>query len=226
MHPYAVQLESYFRTYANTEAAVPMAAYMRERFPFLGIRTPDRNRLLREFMKANPLPKGEELVHAAGGVWSLPEREFQYIAMVLYEKHRKHAEQSHIDILEGLITDKSWWDTVDLIASRLIGFHLAKYPELMASYTERWIASDNFWLQRTALLYQLSYKKNTDEERLFRYIRSVAKEKEFFIRKAIGWALREYSKTNEDAVRRFVAETELSPLSQKEALKYVERKNA
>ncbi|WP_152396704.1 DNA alkylation repair protein [Paenibacillus guangzhouensis] len=226
MHPYAVQLESYFRTHTHAETAIPMAAYMRDQFPFLGIRTPDRNRLLREFMQANPLPKGGELVQVAGDVWSLPEREFQYIAMVLYEKHRKHAEQAHIDILEGLVIDKSWWDTVDLIASRLIGFHFAKYPELIASYTERWIASDNLWLQRTALLYQLSYKKNTDEERLFRYIRSVATKQEFFIRKAIGWALREYSKANEDAVRQFVAETELSPLSRKEALKYVERNNA
>jgi len=226
MHPYSERLEAYFRAHAKVEEAIPMASYMRDHFPFLGIRTPERNQLTREFMQANPLPKGNELVQIAGDVWALPEREFQYIAMVLYEKHRKHAEQSHIDILEGLVIDKSWWDTVDLIASRLIGFHLAKYPELIAPYTERWIASDNFWLQRAALLYQLSYKQNTDEARLFRYIRHLAEEKEFFIRKAIGWALREYSKTNETVVRKFVAETELSPLSQKEALKYVERKNA
>ncbi|MFD0619824.1 DNA alkylation repair protein [Paenibacillus sp. GCM10027629] len=226
MHPYSEQLEAYFRTHASAKEAIPMAAYMRDQFPFLGIRTPERSQYLRQFMQANPLPKGEELVQVADEVWSLPEREFQYVAMILYEKHRKHAEQAHIDVLEHLVTDKSWWDTVDLISSRLIGFHLAKYPELITSYTERWIESDNFWLQRAALLYQLSYKKNTDEERLFRYIRRRAEEKEFFIRKAIGWALREYSKTNEAAVRKFVAETALSPLSQKEALKHVERKNA
>lgn len=104
-----------------------------------------------------------------------------------------------------------------------MGDHLAKYPELIPRYTERWIASENLWLRRTAILYQLRYKERTDAGRLFRYIEKCKEENEFFIRKAIGWALREYSKTDESAVRAFVDKTPLSPLSVREALKFVSR---
>lgn len=223
MSTYAQQLEAYFRTHTNAEEAVAMAAYMRDQFPFLGIRSTERTQLLRSFVLTYGIPKDSELASAAADIWKLPEREFQYIAMVLLEKYRKKAPLHHIDVLEQYVVTTSWWDTVDLISSRLIGFHLMQYPELIPTYTERWIESDNFWLQRAALLYQLSYKKNTDVHRLFRYIEQCKEDKEFFIRKAIGWALREYSKTDEAAVRQFVANTPLSPLSTKEALKYVDR---
>ncbi|OPA74301.1 DNA alkylation repair protein [Paenibacillus selenitireducens] len=223
MLTYAQQLEAYFRTHANAEQAAPMAAYMRDQFPFLGIRSTERTQLLRSFFQEYGIPKENELAAVSADIWNLPEREFQYIAMVVLEKYRKKAPLQHIEALEQYVVSKSWWDTVDLISSRLIGFHLMQYPELIPTYTEHWIASDNFWLQRAALLYQLSYKKNTDVERLFRYIEHCKEDKEFFIRKAIGWVLREYSKTDEAAVRQFVANTSLSPLSVKEALKYVDR---
>ncbi|KPV59960.1 DNA alkylation repair protein, partial [Paenibacillus sp. A3] len=105
-----------------------------------------------------------------------------------------------------------------------VGELFTRFPELIPVRTQRWMASDSMWLQRTALLFQLRYKKRTDAALLFDLIRQCAASKEFFIRKAIGWALREYSKTDEAAVRRFVAETALSPLSIREALKYVDRR--
>lgn len=215
------KLESWLRQHANPKNARAMEAYMRNQFPFLGLKTPDRTQLTREFWKDHGTPKGEELLQAADELWELPEREYQYTALVLLDKHRKQADMLHIERLEHLIITKSWWDTVDIVAGSLIGFHLLKYPELAADYPDRWIRSDNRWLRRTAILYQLKYKKMTDAERLFRYAEQLKDENEFFIRKAIGWALREYAKTDAEAVKQFVARTALSPLSAREALKHV-----
>ena len=118
----------------------------------------------------------------------------------------------------------SWWDAVDTIADHLIGFHLQRFPELVPVSVAKWLASDNMWLQRTAILFQLKYKKKTDVSLLFHCIKEMANSKEFFIRKAIGWALREYSKTDAAAVQSFVASTELWPPSVREALKGIQQK--
>lgn len=218
---YTMQLAEWLGKHANSENARSMEAYMRNQFPFLGLKTPERAQLTREFWKEHGLPKGDLLLQTVSELWEMPEREYQYIAMVLLDKHRKQAERSHIEVLERLVVTKSWWDTVDIIAGQLIGFYLSKYPELLVDYPDRWIHSDNMWLRRTAILYQLKYKESTDTERLFHYIVLQKEESEFFIRKAIGWALREYAKTEPDVVRRFVNETPLSSLSIREALKHI-----
>ncbi len=213
---YTAELAIWFRRHENREKAKPMEDYMRNQYPFLGLKTP-------EFWSKHGIPAADQLLDVVRQLWLLPEREFQNVAMAFLEKHGKQAKISDIDIFESLITTKSWWDTVDYLASHTMGDHLSKYPELIPSYTERWMASDDFWLRRTAILYQLRYKQRTDVERLFDFINRCKEEKEFFIRKAIGWALREYSKTDEQAVRAFVGATRLSPLSEREALKYVSR---
>jgi len=217
----AEALEKTFREHANSETAGPMEAYMRGQFVFLGIKTPERTQLLREFWKHNEKPKGEELLQTAEQLWQLKEREFHYVAMELMGKYSKEAMPSHIDRLEHWVITHSWWDTVDFIAAHLVGYHLSKFPELITEYTERWIDSDHMWLRRTALLFQLRYKHDTNTDLLFDYIRRTKDESEFFIRKAIGWALREYAKTDAACVHRFVEETPLSPLSKKEALKHI-----
>lgn len=224
MKNYVQELETWFRQHADPNKATAMEAYMRNQFPFLGMKTPDRNQLMKEFVSNHGVIGGDELLQAVLKLWELPEREFQNVAMGMLEKHKKVADQSHIDMLEKLVTDKSWWDTVDFLAANLIGFHLEKYPDLIPIYTERWIQSDNLWLRRTAIIFQLKYKGRTDTQRLFDYIRLSKDDPDFFIRKAIGWALREYSKTDEASVRNFVEETELSPLSKREALKYVDNR--
>lgn len=217
----ASALEAWLRAHADPEEAEPMEAYMRGKFPFLGIRNPERQALTRLFWKEHPMPAGEELLKTALQVWSLPEREFHYTSMALLEKYGKRADKSHIDVLETLVTQHAWWDTVDFIASHLIGRQLSLYPELVTGYPDRWISSEDMWLRRSAILFQLKYKQSTDFERLIRYIERCKGESEFFIRKAIGWALREYAKTDADAVRRYVASAELSPLSEKEAMKHL-----
>ncbi|NOU93009.1 DNA alkylation repair protein [Paenibacillus sp. LMG 31456] len=220
-YSYSNRLENWLRAHANSEKASPMEAYMRNLFPFLGIKSPDRVKLVKAFIQEHGIPpQGEELTCTIRELWQLPEREFHYTALQLLEKHLKKLEPAAIDLLEELVVTHSWWDTVDTIAGRLIGSYFTQYPDLIPVYTERWINSDNMWLQRSALLFQLSYKKRTDEALLFDYIRRTAHSKEFFLRKAIGWALRQYAKTNEPAVRQFVSETELSPLSVREALKH------
>jgi 3-methyladenine DNA glycosylase AlkD len=166
----------------------------------------------------------DQLEQAVKELWALPERELQYAAIALLEKHRKSSGAGHIDLLEVFVTSKSWWDTVDTIASHLVGTFFLRYPEQAAAYTERWVVSDNIWLQRTALLYQLAYKKHTDVERLFLYIRLCKDSEQFFIRKAIGWALRELSKSDPQAVIQFVQHHSLSSLSHREALKVINRK--
>ncbi|WP_256757073.1 DNA alkylation repair protein [Cohnella sp. WQ 127256] len=223
MMGYIDALAAWFRQYADREKALPMEGYMRNQYPFLGIKSPERKQLIKQFWKEHGIPSEGQLLTVVQQLWQLPEREFQNVAMDFLEKYGKQAVKSDIDVFESLVTAKSWWDTVDYLASHTMGDHLKRFPELIPSYTERWILSDNLWLRRTALLYQLRYKQHTDVERLFDYIVRCKDENEFFIRKAIGWVLREYSKTDESAVRRFVADTKLSPLSMKEALKYVSR---
>ncbi|WP_201319289.1 DNA alkylation repair protein [Paenibacillus sp. EPM92] len=221
---YTDKLEAWLRPYADEEKAGPMRAYMRDQFAFLGIRSPELKQLMREFIKEHGIPVGDRLQETLRMLWRLPEREFQYAALVLLDKRERTLSAEHLALLEELIVTKPWWDTVDLLAGHAVGAILSRRPDLIETYADRWINSDSMWLQRTALLFQLRYKSGTDAELLFRLIRQCADSKEFFIRKAIGWALREYSKTDETAVRRFVAETALSPLSAREALKYMDRK--
>jgi 3-methyladenine DNA glycosylase AlkD len=208
-------------------AAGPMRKYMRDQFDFLGIPNPVRTTLDREITAGIAPPTEAELAHVAKACWGLPHREYQYFACGYLRKHIGRAGPGFIDVAERLITTTSWWDTVDALATRTVGPLVRSHPELVTTMDD-WIESENFWLARTALLHQLTYKADSDVERLFRYCHSRAGDREFFIRKAIGWALREYSKTDEAAVRAFVAEMgdNLSGLSRTEALKWLERRAA
>ncbi|OCT10521.1 DNA alkylation repair protein [Paenibacillus pectinilyticus] len=221
---YTMKLEKWLRAHADVANASSMEAYMKNYFPLLGIRNPARVALTKQFTKEHGIPKGEEAVQVAQELWALPEREFAYTAIMMLLQVRKTVKAEHIDLLEHFIVTNSWWDSVDTIADHLIGYHFQRFPELIPAYVAKWLASDNMWLQRTAILFQLKYKKKTDVTLLFHCITVMADSKEFFIRKAIGWALREYSKTDAAAVQSFVASTELSPLSVREALKVIERK--
>ncbi len=224
MHSYLQPLIASLEAAANPALAGPMEKYMKNLFVFYGIKSPQRKEIFKAFVKEYGLPPIDELEDTINALWDMPYRECHYVAIDLLEKMPKKLEPKHLPMLEEMLTTHSWWDTVDLIASHQIGGLLKKYPELMPENTQRWINSDNFWLQRAAILYQLGYHKDTDAERLFRYCRLRAISKEFFIRKGIGWALRQYSYTNPDAVLQFVAENNLSPLSKREALKGINRK--
>lgn len=221
---YAQKVIELFRQHANEENAGPMKAYMRNQFEFLGIKTPESKALMSTFIKEHGSPELNELPDVVRTLWKQPEREFQYVALTLLDKQRRYLQHEHLSLLEELVVTKSWWDTIDSIASRLAGYVIKKYPEEGEVYLARWISSENFWLNRTAILYQLSYKEETDEEKLFSYIKQQSTSTEFFIEKAIGWALREYSKTAPETVVNFIEKEDLRPLSKREGLKYLKNK--
>jgi len=221
MHNYIKPLVKEFRNKANPKNAEPMAKYMKNLFPYLGIKTPERKELLKQFYKENGFPEIFDLKQIVLDLWELPEREFQYFAIGMLRKFSKKLGENFIELFEHLIITKSWWDSVDGIASWLIGNLFQRFPELIKPYTEKWMKSGNMWLQRTVILFQLNYKDKIDVKLLFKNIKKCMDSKEFFIQKAIGWALREYSKTDAQVVIDFVENNELATLSKREALKWL-----
>lgn len=206
----------------NQEIALAQAAYMKNQFPFLGIKTPDRRQLQKEILAGFKAKDEKELLEVAQQIWKMEEREFQYAALEVLERQSKLLTPFSLPVLEQFIRNKSWWDTVDFLAANLIGGVVAKNLTLLDTM-DQWIEDENFWIRRSALLSQLKWKKKTDMERLFRYCTLTMHEKEFFIRKAVGWVLREYSKTDVESVRAFVHEyaDQLSGVSMREATKYL-----
>jgi 3-methyladenine DNA glycosylase AlkD len=202
---------------ADAARASPMAAYMKHHFVYLGIATPQRREACKPLIRAYD----GDLLAAASALWKLNEREYQYVACDLLRQHARKLQANDLAKLEKLVTSKSWWDSVDgLVPS--IGELVLHEPQLSARMDEL-IAADNFWLQRVAILHQLAWKDKTDQDRLFRYCLHCADDKEFFIRKAIGWALRQHARVAPDAVRAFVKKHQntLSPLSVREACKHL-----
>jgi 3-methyladenine DNA glycosylase AlkD len=199
-----------------------MKKYMKDQFEFYGVKTPERRAMMKSFLKEYGLPAENELKQVITECWSNDFRDWQYVAIALLIEYIKKPEKKIVGLLEYMVVNKSWWDTVDGIAGWLVGPLFRKYPDLIVPETTKWMNSGNIWLQRTCLLYQLNYKKNTDTGILFRFIEELSGETSFWIRKAIGWILREYSKTNPDAVLQFVNSHQLSSLSRKEALKVIQ----
>lgn len=222
MHPYVISLQTLFEQHADPAQAVPMKKYMRDQFEYLGIKTPQSVALQKEFYAEHGLPEITELDPILRDLWSLPQREFQYVAVGLLGRCDKQIPANFIKTIEYLIVTKSWWDTVDSIAGGTVGVHFKRFPEVREKYLSKWRTSENFWLRRTTILFQLNYKKETDFELLCDIIRENLGSKEFFINKAIGWSLRQYARIDPKAVKKFVNATkDLHPLSQREALKHL-----
>jgi 3-methyladenine DNA glycosylase AlkD len=222
MHPYVRSLKSLFEANANPANAAPMKKYMRDQFEYLGIKSPQFKDLQAGFIKQNGLPPIGDLDEIARNLWDLPQREFQYLATSLIGKMENQLDGDFIVTLEHLITHKSWWDTVDTIAGHSVGVMFKRYPKGRAKYLKKWRKSENFWLRRTTLLFQLGYKEETDFDLLCELVKENLGSDEFFINKAIGWALRQYAWTEPTAVKKFVKATkELHPLSRREALKNI-----
>ncbi|WP_425057866.1 hypothetical protein SCACP_24320 [Sporomusa carbonis] len=214
------KLMEIFYQNANHEQAMNMAAYMKNNFPFLGIPKPERASLERAFI--NQAKKAVVIEWSfVFRLWDLPEREFQYCAVDYLLAVKKLLQKDDIEKIEMLITKKSWWDTVDSLAENITGVLCAKHPELIESHIFKWAETGNIWLKRAAILFQLKYKDKTDTEVLSRIICKNSNTKEFFINKAIGWALREYSKTNMEWVKLFIESSHLHPLSVREGSKYI-----
>lgn len=199
--------------------AVSATAYMRNQFPYAGVTMPRLTDVYRMAVTGLPQPAGEtELGRFALACWEQAEREYQYLGVRHLRLHVRLITPTFLPTLERLITTKSWWDTVDELAVHVVGDLVARHPELRAALA-RWLVSDNIWLARTAILHQERWKERTDADVLFDWCLRRAADREFFIRKAIGWALRSYAKVAPEAVAAFlvVHGGDLSALSRREA---------
>lgn len=216
-------LDSMFRSHEHNENGLAMSKYMKGHFSFYGIKAPLRAEIKKAWLKGLPkdLSRNDKW-QLVQHLWSKDQREFQYIAM----EYVNSWKQSEIDIddiehIKFLITHRSWWDTVDLLASTFLGKYLLKFPEQKEKIIGQWRHDDDMWLKRSCLLFQLKYRQRTDVDLLKDLIRQFQPIKEFFIQKAIGWVLRQYSKTDPETVRKFVDEIQLKGLAAKEATKYL-----
>jgi 3-methyladenine DNA glycosylase AlkD len=220
---YVETVEAEFRRHANEKRAAASKAYVRDQFDYYGLTTPERRDVQKVFHEANVLPPFEAVPQLVKILWSKPQRELQYFAMELYEKYKKEFSKKDIPLFEYMIRNKSWWETVDFISPKLVAALLLKHPELQEETCERWMNSDHLWLMRAAIIHQNLYKKKTNEQLLFRLILQASAQEDFFIRKAIGWSLRQYGRTNPAAVKAFIKKhrDKLSPLSYKEANKHL-----
>ncbi len=220
MNEFVRQLDDIFASHANPRNAVPMAHYMKDQFQFFGIKSKDRRTLTSAFLKQHGRPDLVSIPSIVRALWKHPKREMQYVGLDLLSKEERRAPEDFVHLCTELITRKSWWDTVDALAVTA-GQILARYPDSIKPITGAWIDSENMWLLRSALIFQLKYKEKTDWPLLKSYLQKVLDEPEFFIQKACGWALRQYSKTDPEAVRDFVQAHQLSSVCRREAIKYI-----
>jgi 3-methyladenine DNA glycosylase AlkD len=216
------RLTAVYGAAADPGRAAVMRGYMKDVAPFLGIHTPARRALSRTVLAGTPRPDEADCTAIALRCWELPEREYHYFAVDCLRRHAARCSSGFLPVARHLITTVSWWDTVDLLAVHVVGALVAADPKLTADM-DAWITDGDLWVARTALLHQLTYKERTDADRLFAYCLVQSGHPDFFVRKAIGWALREYAKTDPEAVRAFLARERgrFAPLTVREALKNI-----
>jgi 3-methyladenine DNA glycosylase AlkD len=212
------------REVADPAKAPIMQAYMKSAMPYLGIQATPLRRVAKATFAKHKVDSFDEWRDAVLELWrGARYREERYMAIELtgYSDYRKFRMLDALPIYEEMITSGAWWDYVDSIASHRIGELLRLHPAKMRRVLRTWAKSDDLWKRRSAILAQLGFKADTDLDLLYDCIRPSILEKEFFLRKAIGWALRQFAKTDAKEVSRYVAEHEgrLSPLSKREALK-------
>lgn len=221
---YVSRFEDRLKSIGNPAVAEGAAAYMRNISPFIGVKASARRQIMREYIEFEGLPSRSNLPNFIEICWERPYREMQYFGMEVANNVMKKPLKEDIVLIEFMIKGKSWWDTVDFIAVNLAGGYFKEYKEEMVQCTRRWIDSGNIWLQRSALLFQLNWKQETEIDLLFEYIQELSGVKGFFIEKAMGWALRQLSRTYPAEVRNFVTTHTLRPLSIREATKWLDKR--
>lgn len=205
----------------NELLAESMEKYMRDKFSFLGIRGPKRTELFKKYFPTARKTKEIDW-NFIETCWNKEEREFQYAVVYYLKAMQKFLKKGDISKLKYLVVTKSWWDTVDLL-SKIIGDVVNRNKELKTLMLEWSKKENNIWLRRVAILHQLSFKENVDKLLLETILEDNLSDGEFFINKAIGWALRDYSKVNPKWVRKFIEKNrnEMANLSLREASKYL-----
>lgn len=221
MHPYLIEIKKIYAANADVENAKGAKAYLLNQFEFYGIKTPLRRQICKAFYASHPITNHKELTLLVKSCFAEPQRELHYFAIELVGHHKKMWSKKTIPLIEWMITHNSWWDSVDSTNSFVISKYFLQFPEAIEPTTSKWNQSSNKWLQRMSLLFQLLYKDKTNTVLLSKFIEHTQLEEDFFIRKAIGWALRAYAYTNKKWVIQFVKDhPSLSNLSKREALKH------
>lgn len=214
------ELEKAFTENGNAENALAMSKYMKDNFQFFGIKTENRRQIFKNISTENLEEIKNNPRKLALLLYSKKERELHYCALEILIKHLKNKYiKEDIQLIERLVMANSWWDSIDVIAKFILGEYLQQFPLETDAVIKRFSDSDNMWLNRSAILFQLGYKGKTNFELLKSICEKHKSSTEFFIQKAIGWALREYAKTNPEDVKNFVTVSNLKKLSKKEALK-------
>ena len=203
---------------ADPERAGPMAAYMKDVAPFLGIATPERRRALRAAWAGSDGLDVTATADVVRALWALPEREYQYAACDLLAREQRRLPGGFLlDPVQELLTDRPWWDTVDSLGTSVVTPLVQRHAE-QVDLMWRWWDSGDRWLIRAAIQHQRGLKEQTDLDRLFGMCDRYAGDREFFVAKAIGWALRDATRWNPDAVQRFLdRHADLSAIARREA---------
>jgi 3-methyladenine DNA glycosylase AlkD len=219
-------LRKALRQLADPVKAPVMQAYMKSEMPYLGIQAVPFREATKAVLAAHPLDSPEDWRDSALALWrGARYREERYAAIELigYRTYQSFRTLDALPMYEEMITTGAWWDYVDSIASHRLGELLRRYPKELPAILRGWAVSDDIWKRRSAMLAQLGFKQDTDLVLLYDCLRPSLERPEFFLRKAIGWALRQHAWTDPKEVRRFVKahEKQLSPLSKREALKNI-----
>jgi len=212
-------------THRDEARAAKMKSYLKDHFECYGIDSKRRRELSREYIHHYKGASFEQVKDQIRRLWASSIRDCQYVAMDLFSKHEKKIGEEDLEFIRDLITTKSWWDTVDWLASHALGTYLLLYPANRYDIIEDWMASGQMWLQRSCIIHQLFYRQKTDKDLLAALILEMVGSKEFFINKACGWALRQYSKSNSQWVEKFINENRqnLNNLTIKEGMKWIEK---
>lgn len=209
-----------FQLAANPSRALSMAAYMRNQFVFLGISQPERRKLCREFLNGSKKIPITELLALVKKLYEQEEREYHYLAIDLLRLNYRRLAYEDFRLFYQLIDQNAWWDSVDALRATM-SLWLKENKQHLADAMTTLLAAESFWQRRVAITVQLLWKEETDTSWLEQAILKNMADQEFFIQKAIGWALRDYSKTNPDWVRAFLQEHQLSSLATREGSKYI-----
>lgn len=213
-------LEKEFNKHSNPCIAKSQKKYMRNQFEFIGLTASKRREIQKTFFQNIQI---NDLTEFITSLWNLNKRDYQYLGQELLYSNHKNFKVGDIKLIEYMIINKSWWDTIDFLSPKILGEYFKLYPDEIEKNTQKWILSNNIWLKRSAILFQLKYKETLNIDLLNRIIIPLSNSKEFFINKAIGWILREYGKTNKEWVINFVKKNKLSNLSKREALKHINK---
>lgn len=215
------EIQAIYTAHADEARAIEMARYMKDKNPFLGLPSPLRAELFKALFDGQNTPTAEVAMSLAEQLWRLPYREYHYLAVDILRKAKAYKKEESITLFEDLLVKNSWWDSVDHINGQLLGDYFSCFPQNKDAITGKWNESQNMWLQRVSVIFQLKYKHKTDLVLLSKHILRHSDSKEFFVQKAIGWALRTVAKFNPDFVRDFVEKHPLKPLSKREAMKHL-----